>query len=250
VTKEYGRTISPEDRADGDGRILQYILLSGYDGQMEFSIGGNTGYWTAKNGYPIRKGFGFRRDSVRDGWRAVRVGITDCHPGVDICDKIFVGKQKESTGEIQWDGAAPPPLTDYIPQEAQFATYFQPLFDKQTADIDAWLKTGLDWFDSKHWYEHSLADVGLAQSQLTAAAKARLEGLARMIDLEKAVSAAGGAAIGGVPGAFVGSFVGNVVWGAVGRWGADKIRQQDADWCKKLDYNFPGCEEYRHLENK
>jgi hypothetical protein len=205
--------------------------------------------------------FVFDASASNVGYGSVDLRIWDCSKSQtlkrDICETGFGGKVYKPS-VIDWGRNAPQPLTEYLPKEMSELAYFQPVFDANSAAMDAVFKTGLEWFDSKHWYEHTSDDLGRAESALTAEAKARIDAVQNCIGFLKTLAtiegavvagALGGGAVGGVFGAGAGSFLGNMVFDPFGRWAVDTIREQDAEFCR-MHPDELGCYDIQKVRKK
>lgn len=207
-----------------------------------------------KGGYPKSyKGFEYSQlqfvTSV--GYSSVHLTVWACGNVFNpVCIVNFGGKLFPNADKPQWEGKIPQSFGDYLPDTINLITYFQPMFDRKTTEMDALFQTGVAWFDAKHWYEHTSSEWGSVQSELTQNAKDRIRTINNLTSLGKffagvAGSAAGvalgwGTPFGGLMGSAIGGYAVYLV-GWEGQQAVDAITRQDAQWCKAIDYKWEGC---------
>jgi hypothetical protein len=129
---------------------------------------------------------------------------------------------------------------------AEFLARFELLRSERrpTAEADAILKTGLPWFDTKHWYEHTPSEIGVLQEGLTQSAKDMIHANQVYVDFAKVCAGTVGAFFGGPLAAFFGGMIGTVGFNELGRQQISDIQDWDKAFCKGMDYDYAGCEEY------
>jgi hypothetical protein len=247
---EDNKHIPKDQYALGRGLVLNMGMGWSSTGAFDFVIRGNSGDWDRQTGYSNTRGFEYVKSEVSPsvGYRNVNLHVWDCEGLKTICDTYFQGKQYSDADRPVWDDVPPQPLALYLPKQIDLMAYFGPLADIQTTEVDALMRTGIPWFDSKHWYEHSSADWGVVQSALTQDAKDRISRVQLIVDLGKIVGAVAGTGLGGVAGTFIGAVIGNLAFGWTGKQVIDTISSRDEEWCKSINYRWQGCEQFKKKE--
>jgi len=254
ILSDGGGPISQADSTLGRGLLLNISVIWSAEGNFELVVKGTGGIWKAKTGYPYFKGFDYQRSvDTTTGNTYIHVTTWDCagsNPGA-LCTNYYGGNQAAGSQVPVWIGPAPPSLDQFIPDQISLLEQFRAVTDLMVFQADNAMRTGIPWFDSKHWYEHTSSDWGVIQSSLTQDAKDRISRVQALADLAKAGSAIIGAGFGGgVPGAALGGLLGNVFFGWVSRTTVDAINERDANFCASVDYHWEGCEEYAKHEQR
>ena len=237
--------LPPHVRVQPPHIILQTSVTFTSTGALTFRISGAHGRWSSTfgSGLPdtpaFSAGFGyFQTEFSRSvGYRTAHLRVWRCQKPETLCESNFSGKVDANASSPRWDGTSPQALAQYVPEEVEAMTYFRPLIDMKTAEADVLVRTGIDWFDAKHWYEHTSSDWGTVESSLTDDAKSRIKRVQLIADLGKWTGGVFGAVVGGgVPGALVGGFIGNVVFGWTSREVIDIIVERDEALCRPVTH--------------
>jgi len=231
------------------------------DGVVNFTIRGIAGH--------SHSGFEYSQSAFTRsvGYRNILLHAFHCDDRTigALCDSYFTGELHSDAAAIKWNRNEPQAVSQYFPEETNLMGYFQPVVDMQIAETDASLETGVDWFDAKHWYEHSSDDLGRIESAISQDNQNRVDrvrliksfgkvfgtllgGIISRASASAAATAAAAATAGTevfVP--VVGWWVGPLVGVAVGEffsWIGDNIidiiRERDADACRKYPH-MDGC---------